>query len=173
MGNRIAFQPTTAPLYTSRTGREDYMASRRDEYVYAAPLTAVVAMYCALSRTDYARDTVMDAVKLNQKRTVGPMRSLRLLPSTRKDIWGIQNEEAVWTSAGIRAWMGLKTECEQMKTKGVWTYGEMAQPRSHFVKERLIHNHWVTGIDRQLMAAVTAERRGGGRHWSYSVPGFD
>jgi hypothetical protein len=21
--------------------------------------------------------------------------------------------------------MGLKTECEQMKTKGVWTYGEM------------------------------------------------
>jgi hypothetical protein len=54
------------------------------------------------------------------------------------DIWGIQNEEAVWTSAGIRAWMGLKTEREQMKTKGVRTYGEMAQPRSHFVKERLI-----------------------------------
>jgi alkylation response protein AidB-like acyl-CoA dehydrogenase len=28
-----------------------------------------------------------------------------------------------------------------------------------------------TGIDRQLMAAVTAEQRGGG-HWSYSA-GFD
>ncbi|KAJ7767559.1 hypothetical protein B0H14DRAFT_2633037 [Mycena olivaceomarginata] len=36
-----------------------------------------------------------------------------------KDIWGIQNEEAVWMSAEIRAWMGLKTKCEQMKTKGV------------------------------------------------------
>ncbi|KAJ7312493.1 hypothetical protein DFH08DRAFT_822227 [Mycena albidolilacea] len=34
--------------------------------------------------------------------------------------------------------MGLKTEYEQMKTKGVRTYGEIAQPRSHFVKERLI-----------------------------------
>jgi hypothetical protein len=29
-------------------------------------------------------------------------------------------------------------ECEQMKTKGVWKYGEMAQPRSHFVKEQII-----------------------------------
>ncbi|KAJ7369159.1 hypothetical protein DFH08DRAFT_796951 [Mycena albidolilacea] len=57
-----------------------------------------------------------------------------------KRIWGIQNEEAVWTSAGIRAWMGLKTEWEQMKTKGVRTYGEMAQPRRHFVKERLTKN---------------------------------
>jgi hypothetical protein len=34
--------------------------------------------------------------------------------------------------------MGLKAECEQTKMKGVRTYGEMAQPRSHFVKERLI-----------------------------------
>jgi hypothetical protein len=34
--------------------------------------------------------------------------------------------------------MGLKTECEQKKTKGVQTYGEIAQPRSHFVKERLM-----------------------------------
>jgi hypothetical protein len=45
-----------------------------------------------------------------------------LLPSSRKDIWGIQNEEVVWMSAGIRAWKGLKTECEQMKTK---EYGDM------------------------------------------------
>ncbi|KAJ7340645.1 hypothetical protein DFH08DRAFT_811851 [Mycena albidolilacea] len=36
-----------------------------------------------------------------------------------KDIWGIQNEEAVCMSAEIRAWMGLKAECEQMKTKGM------------------------------------------------------
>jgi hypothetical protein len=61
-----------------------------------------------------------------------------LLPSSKEDIWGIQNKEAVWTSAEIQAWMGLNTECEQMKTKGVQTYGEIAQPRSHFVKERLI-----------------------------------
>ncbi|KAJ7302613.1 hypothetical protein DFH08DRAFT_826496 [Mycena albidolilacea] len=79
------------------------------------------------------QDAVMVAVKLNQKRTV----QLKVKIRRSVDIWGIQNEQAVWTSAGIRAWMGLKTECEQMKTKGVWTYGEMAQPRSHFVKERI------------------------------------
>ncbi|KAJ7323991.1 hypothetical protein DFH08DRAFT_817467 [Mycena albidolilacea] len=79
----------------------------------------------------------------------------RLLPSSRKDIWGIQNEEAVWTSAGIRTWMGLKTECKQMKTKGVRTYGEMAQPRSHFVKERLIN--WV-GQD-ELTSHVSVQRQ--------------
>jgi hypothetical protein len=61
-----------------------------------------------------------------------------LLSSSKEDIWGIQNEEAVGTSAEIQAWMGLNTECEQMKTKGVRTYGEIAQPRSHFVKERLM-----------------------------------
>ncbi|KAJ7798966.1 hypothetical protein B0H14DRAFT_2617457 [Mycena olivaceomarginata] len=96
------------------------------------------------------QDAVMVAVKLNQKRTVqlkvkirrSVVRRARAIPQIaavkQKGHMGIQNEDAVWTSAGIRAWMGLKTECEQMKTKGVWTYGEMAQPRSHFVKERLI-----------------------------------
>ncbi|KAJ7809275.1 hypothetical protein B0H14DRAFT_2608170 [Mycena olivaceomarginata] len=83
------------------------------------------------------QDAVMVAVKLNQKEQYSS--KSRAEEACRKDIWGIQNEEAVWTSAAIRAWMGLKTECEQMKTKGVWTYGEMAQPRSHFIKERLIN----------------------------------
>jgi hypothetical protein len=70
-----------------------------------------------------------------QKRTVW---FLRLLLSSRKDIWGIQNRKAVWMSAEIRAWMGLKTEGEQIMTKRVRIYREIAQPRSHFVKERLL-----------------------------------
>ncbi|KAJ7337707.1 hypothetical protein DFH08DRAFT_813029 [Mycena albidolilacea] len=88
-------------------------------------------IFCkGLDREDCERRK--DAAKINTAEEPS------LLPSSRKDIWGIQNEEAVWTSAGNRTWMGLKTECKQMKTKGVRTYGEMAQPRSHFVKERLI-----------------------------------
>ncbi|KAJ7791495.1 hypothetical protein B0H14DRAFT_2624875 [Mycena olivaceomarginata] len=51
--------------------------------------------------------------------------------------------------------MGLKTECEQMKTKGVWTYGEIAQPRSHFVKERLMsHTAVLSSSDFSYQGAI-------------------
>jgi hypothetical protein len=49
--------------------------------------------------------------------------------------------------------MGLKTECEQKKTKGVQTYGEIAQPRSHFVKERLI-SCFPTGIVIGILSLI-------------------
>jgi hypothetical protein len=77
------------------------------------------------------------ATEKHQRKTKGFEKMQRIAEDFFKERL-IQNEEAVWTSTGIRAWIRLKTECEQMKTKGVWTYGEMAQPRSHLVKERLM-----------------------------------
>jgi hypothetical protein len=41
-----------------------------------------------------------------------------------------------------------------MKTKGVQTYGEIAQPRSHFVKERLICYALLTVLTRTALTSL-------------------
>jgi hypothetical protein len=60
------------------------------------------------------------------------MRSFRLLPSSRKEIWSIQNEEAVWTSAGTYSSMdGVKNRVrtdEDERSMDIWRNGTAEEP---------------------------------------------
>ncbi|KAJ7318320.1 hypothetical protein DFH08DRAFT_942608 [Mycena albidolilacea] len=74
------------------------------------------------------------------------------LRSRSEEAQGSVDEREGWSMDGV------KTECEQMKTKGVWTYGEIAQPRSHFVKER--HSMNIQSTDNIPMLVQPRQERG-------------